>query len=286
MVLLWWRFELIIIIRFFFHFLVTEPVRPGLPHSDCFCSRMRTQIYFSYALKSILTFAIAHRTIWVFFGYITWNTSTQLNLQPDFFIPGTTISKTAAKSESGRKWALWGGLTQMLGPAYLQERALSARSCRLFKDAYACSREIYSQTCNQVRHRLGRRQNVWLWKWKHVWKAFNHAHPTIVSPAFLCFPSALTSQIPTISSHPQGPSYRTVCSGTLPPRNGICRLTVSASLGYVVMWPDLDTSAVSTAMRSPYLPPCTHADVVGETMVFGSVMWARPEKNATNLWTP
>lgn len=58
---------------------------------------------------------------------------------------------------------------------------------------------------------------------------------------------------------------------------------MSASLGYAVACPYFDTTAVSAAMISPYLPPWTHADVVGETVVFGRVTWARPEMNKTNL---
>jgi hypothetical protein len=65
--------------------------------------------------------------------------------------------------------------------------------------------------------------------------------------------------------------------------NGICSATVSASLGYVVIWPYFDTSAVSTATMRPYLPPVIQASVVGLAVVFGSVTWARPDENATSL---
>lgn len=91
------------------------------------------------------------------------------------------------------------------------------------------------------------------------------------------------SQSPVNSLHWHGPSYRTVCAGIAPFFSGICNDTVSASLGYSVMCPNLDTSPVSTAIRKPYFPPCTHASVVGEAVVLGSVMCASPLRNATYL---
>lgn len=59
--------------------------------------------------------------------------------------------------------------------------------------------------------------------------------------------------------------------------------TVSAADGYVVMCPYLETSGVSTATMSPYLPPCTQAEVIELSVVFGNVTCARPVAKKTSL---
>lgn len=81
------------------------------------------------------------------------------------------------------------------------------------------------------------------------------------------------------SSSVHCPACRTLCTGILPPWAGNMRAKVCSPDGYFVMWPNLLTEAVSAAKIKPYLPPL----IVASMFEQGSVIWASPEVNATNL---
>lgn len=57
------------------------------------------------------------------------------------------------------------------------------------------------------------------------------------------------------------------------------RAKVCSPEGYLVMWPNLLTDSVSAAKIKPFFPPLIIAIMFEQ----GSVIWAIPEANATNL---